>query len=143
MVTSTAPLPTLLEQMALTPLFEGASVETISRLASQGVTRRFRRGTYLFHQGDESPDVYFLISGRVEISSLSSDGHRQLHTTLEIPQFCGELGVLVVQPPTAAALALTAFAYRALLSFRPTGSITVEVEGWFLEPSDTSPTLDD
>lgn len=41
----------------------------------------------------------------------------------------------------ALALALTAFAYRALLSFRPTGSITVEVEGWFFEPSDTSPTL--
>jgi exosortase len=41
----------------------------------------------------------------------------------------------------ALALALTAFAYRALLSFRPTGSITVEVEGWFFEPSDTAATL--
>lgn len=38
-------------------------------------------------------------------------------------------------------LALVAFAYRALLTFRPTGSITVEVEGWFFEPSDTAPAL--
>ena len=84
-VTTLAPVPTtemsdaLLEGMAGTPLFEGASQATISRLAAQGVTRRFRRGTYLFHQGDEAPDVYFLVSGRVEISSLSSDGRRQLH----------------------------------------------------------------
>src|SRR4029450_12381004 len=60
MVTLTAPPTTLLDQMAVTPLFEGASVETISRLASQGVTRRFRRGTYLFHQGDEAPGSLFL-----------------------------------------------------------------------------------
>ena len=96
----------LLDRMAQTPLFEGASAGTISRLAAQGVTRRFRRGTYLFHQGDDSPDVYFLVSGRVEISSLSSDGHRQLHTTLDVPQFFGELGVLGDQPRSAAALAL-------------------------------------
>jgi CRP/FNR family transcriptional regulator, cyclic AMP receptor protein len=106
MVTVTAPPPTLLDQMAVTPLFEGASVETISRLASQGVTRRFRRGTYLFHQGDDAPDVYFLVSGRIEISSLSANGHRQLHTTLDTPQFFGELGVLGDQPRSAAALAL-------------------------------------
>ena len=106
MVTSTAPLPMLLEQMAETPLFEGASPETIARLASQGVVRHFRRGTYLFHQGDEAPDVYFLMSGRLEISSLSANGHRQLHTTLDVPQFFGELGVLGDQPRSAAALAL-------------------------------------
>jgi len=96
----------LLEGMARTPLFEGASEDTISRLAAQGVLRRFRRGTYLFHQGDDAPDVYFLVSGRVEISSLSSNGHRQLHTTLDVPQFFGELGVLGGMPRTAAALAL-------------------------------------
>lgn len=96
----------LLEGMAATPLFEGASADTIGRLASLGVIRRFRRGTYLFHQGDDAPDVYFLVSGRVEISSLTSDGHRQLHTTLDVPQFFGELGVLGDQPRSAAALAL-------------------------------------
>jgi len=96
----------LLEGMSRTPLFEGASADTISRLAAQGVTRRFRRGTYLFHQGDEAPDVYFLVRGRVEVSSLSTSGHRQLHTTLDTPQFFGELGVLGEQPRSAAALAL-------------------------------------
>ena len=88
------------------PCSRAPPTSTISRLAAQGVTRRFRRGTYLFHQGDDAPDVYFLVSGRVEISSLSSNGHRQLHTTLDAPQFFGELGVLGDQPRSAAALAL-------------------------------------
>jgi CRP/FNR family transcriptional regulator/CRP/FNR family cyclic AMP-dependent transcriptional regulator len=42
----------------------------------------------------------------VEISSLSASGHRQLHTTLDRPQFFGELGVLGGMQRTAAALAL-------------------------------------
>ena len=96
----------LAKAMAETPLFEDASPSTIARLADEGQIRRFRRGTYLFHQGDDAPDVFFLVSGRVEISSLSSNGHRQLHTTLEVPQFFGELGVLGDQPRSAAALAL-------------------------------------
>src|SRR6266508_4912631 len=66
----------------------------------------YRRGTYLFHQGDQAPDVLFLWKGRVEISSLSITGHRQLHTTLDTPQFFGELGVLGGMPRTATAMAL-------------------------------------
>jgi exosortase len=38
-------------------------------------------------------------------------------------------------------LLLGAFAYRGLLTFQPTGSIVVEVEGWFFEPSDTTPAV--
>lgn len=103
---ATSTVTDLAQAMAQTPLFEAASPSTIARLADEGQIRRFRRGTYLFHQGDDAPDIFFLVSGRVEISSLSSNGHRQLHTTLDVPQFFGELGVLGDQPRSAAALAL-------------------------------------
>jgi CRP-like cAMP-binding protein len=92
--------------MSVTPLFEGAEPRVVARLAERGVVRQYRRGTYLFHQGDESPGVFFLASGRVEISSLSANGQRQLHTTIDHPQFFGELGVLGDMPRTASALAL-------------------------------------
>jgi CRP/FNR family transcriptional regulator/CRP/FNR family cyclic AMP-dependent transcriptional regulator len=92
--------------MSRTPLFEDAAPGTVARLAERGAIRRYRRGTYLFHQGDDSPEVFFLLDGRVEISSLSVGGHRQLHTTLDQPQFFGELGVLGGMTRTAAALAL-------------------------------------
>jgi CRP/FNR family cyclic AMP-dependent transcriptional regulator len=106
MARSVAVLGTLEAEMAQTPLFEGATPHVISSLAVRGVVRQYRRGTYLFHQGADSPDVFFLSHGRVEISSLSLNGHRQLHTTIDQPQFFGELGVLGEMPRTAAALSL-------------------------------------
>ncbi|HEX6331797.1 MAG TPA: Crp/Fnr family transcriptional regulator [Actinomycetota bacterium] len=96
----------LVDEMAGAPLLQDASRETVARLAERGSIRTYRRGTYLFHQGEESPDVFFLVDGRVEISSLSVGGHRQLHTTLDRSQFFGELGVLGGMPRTGAGIAL-------------------------------------
>jgi CRP-like cAMP-binding protein len=94
------------EQMARTPLFEGIDPGAIHELASSGTLRHYRRNTYLFHQGDPSHEIHFLMKGRVEISSLSASGQRMLHTTIDQPQFFGELGLLGGMPRTAAALAL-------------------------------------
>ena len=100
-------IPTGLEQaMAETPLFESIADATVRQLAESGAVRQYRRGTYLFHQGDDSPNVFFLWRGRLEISSISVTGHRQLHTTLDHPQFFAELGVLGNMPRTATAIAL-------------------------------------
>ncbi len=98
----------IVELMSGTPLFERADPRMVRRLAERGTLRRYRKGTYLFHQGDDAPEVLFLVSGKVEISSDSAAGDRQLHTTLEEPQFFGELGVLGEMARTASALALEA-----------------------------------
>ena len=92
--------------MATTPLLGSTPRETVETLAQRGMIRQYRRGTYIFHQGDDAPDVMFLWKGRIEISSLSLTGHRQLHTTLDQPQFFGELGVLGQMQRTATAMAL-------------------------------------
>lgn len=92
--------------MAAAPPFEDVPPATLRRLAARGTVRHYRAGTYLFHQGDEATSVLFLLEGRVEISSISASGHRQLHTTVERPQLIGELGVVGELPRTASALAL-------------------------------------
>ena len=92
--------------MADTPLLAEIPRRAIRDLIDEGMVRDYRRGTYLFHQGDPAPDVFFLWSGRLEISSVSATGHRQLLTTLEHPQFFGELGVLGDMRRTATAAAL-------------------------------------
>jgi CRP/FNR family transcriptional regulator, cyclic AMP receptor protein len=124
---------TIEEQMAGTPLFEGIDPDAIHELASTGRLRHFRRNTYLFHQGDPSPDIHFLMEGRVEISSLSASGQRMLHTTIDQPQFFGELGMLGGMPRTAAALALeetdvwvtSGEAFSRFLSRQPTASLAL------------------
>jgi CRP-like cAMP-binding protein len=96
-----------LEQaMAKAPILEPLGKKAVQDLASQGTIRQYRRGTYLFYQGDASEHVFFLWRGRIEVSSISVTGHRQLLTTLDSPQFFGELGVLGDQRRTATALAL-------------------------------------
>jgi CRP/FNR family cyclic AMP-dependent transcriptional regulator len=101
------PAPAFIEeQMAGTPLFDGTDPQAIRTLTKGGTIRHYRRNSYLFHQGDPSPDIHFLVGGRVEISSLSASGQRMLHTTIDHPQFFGELGVLGGSVRTASALAL-------------------------------------
>ncbi len=78
----------------------------VAGLAERCLVRHYRRNTYLCHQGDPAPDVFFLLEGRVEISSVAANGSRVLHATLDTPQFLGELGVLGDIARTASALAL-------------------------------------
>ncbi len=88
------------------PLLRDVGPAAIQELAHEGVVRGYRRGTYFFHQHDQPENVYFVWKGRVEISSTSATGHRQLHTTLTPPEFFGEFGVLGDMPRTATAIAL-------------------------------------
>jgi CRP-like cAMP-binding protein len=97
---------TLTKAMSATPIFMGVSPARVRDLAAEGRVRTFRRGTYLCHQGDDADDVFFLVSGRVEVSSVSPTGSRVLHATVDIPQFIGELGVLGELPRSADLLAL-------------------------------------
>jgi CRP-like cAMP-binding protein len=89
-----------------TPLLQQCSRAAVKDLVGRGNIRHYRRGTYLFFQGDESEHVFFLHGGRIEVSTLSVTGHRQLLTTLDPPEFFGELGVLGEQRRTSTTAAL-------------------------------------
>ena len=106
--------------MRTTPLLADVEPKAVEKLVASGRIHDFRKGTYLFHQGDDAAEVHFLVRGRVEITSLSVTGHRQFHTTLNRPQFFGELGVLGQMSRTAAAIAL-----------EDTSVLVIEGESWF------------
>ena len=92
--------------MLATPLLQGVPEEAVEALAAAGRVRNYRKGTYLCHQGDPSDEIYFLLEGRVEISSIAVTGNRVLHATVDLPQFVGELGVLAEIDRTASVLTL-------------------------------------
>lgn len=75
--------------------------------ADRGMPRSFKRGTYLFHEGDKASDVYLLEEGEIEITSFTMGGHRRLVTTLTPPRMFGEFAVLGDIARTASALALS------------------------------------
>ena len=94
------------EAMVATPLLQGLPGKAVRGLADEGRLRNYRKGTYLCHQGDPADEVFFLVSGRMEIASLSVTGNRILHATVDTPGFVGELGVLADSDRTASILTL-------------------------------------
>jgi CRP/FNR family cyclic AMP-dependent transcriptional regulator len=101
-----APVGSLDRLMAMTRIFSGVARGDVSGLAARGSLHRYRRGTYLCHQGDDADEVFFLASGRIEVSSISPTGTRILHATVDTPQFLGELGVFGELPRSADLLTL-------------------------------------
>ena len=79
--------------MSGTPALRDVPKAELRRLAEAGRVHHYRRATYLCHQGDPPEDVFFLVDGRLEISSVSPTGARVLHATVDRPQFIGELGI--------------------------------------------------
>ncbi|MGZ4132241.1 MAG: Crp/Fnr family transcriptional regulator [Actinomycetota bacterium] len=92
--------------MRRSPILRDVPVKDVRTFTEEGTAHRFRKGTYICHQGDPSPDVFFLIRGRIEISSVSPTGSRVLHATVDTPQFLGELGVFGEIPRSADLLTL-------------------------------------
>ena len=92
--------------MASTPILREVAPKAIARLADAGTVRHYRKGTYLCHQGEPSPEVFFLVDGRIEASSVATTGTRVYHATVDTPQFVGELGPLGDIPRSASLVAL-------------------------------------
>jgi CRP/FNR family cyclic AMP-dependent transcriptional regulator len=106
MAKASAATTALEKALSGSPYLLEVSQEAVAGFAEGCLVRHYRRNTYLCHQGDPAPDVFFLLDGRVEISSVAANGSRVLHATLDTPQFLGELGVLGGIDRTASALAL-------------------------------------
>jgi CRP/FNR family transcriptional regulator, cyclic AMP receptor protein len=96
----------LVRAMAGTSFLREIAPASVVRLTDVGMLRHYRKGTYLCHQGEPAPEVFFLADGRVEVSSVSSTGTRVYHARVDSPQFVGELGPLGEMPRTASLVAL-------------------------------------
>ena len=71
-------------------------------------------------------EVFFLLSGRIEVSSISPNGTRVLHATVDQPQFLGELGVLGEMERTADLLTLEESEVWSVAGERFLGFVTSE-----------------
>jgi CRP-like cAMP-binding protein len=67
--------------------------------------RLFRRGSYLFREGDASNEIFYVVSGSVRMIKESGKVDKELKT-MGPGEFFGEMAVLINSPRTASALAL-------------------------------------
>jgi CRP/FNR family transcriptional regulator len=87
----------ILNHIARVPLFEGLPREQIEDLAMIVTDQGFRKGEPIFSEGEDANGFYVVITGRVKIFKLSSEGKEQILHFFgpgepfgEVPVFTGQ-----------------------------------------------------
>jgi len=87
----------MIEYLAEIPLFKGLSGVHLEGLASIALKKRFHKDEAIFFEGSKSTGFYIVISGRVKIYKLSSEGKEQILHFFgtgepfgEVPAFTGD-----------------------------------------------------
>jgi CRP/FNR family transcriptional regulator, dissimilatory nitrate respiration regulator len=85
----------MIQIIAAVPLFQGLQREHYEDLAMIVKEQSFNRGEVIFSEGDDATGFYVLISGRVKVFKLSSDGKEQILHLLRSGEPFGEVPVFV------------------------------------------------
>lgn len=108
-------------------LFEGLEPREMRDLEASARAQIADKGRLVYLPGDRSGAVFFLVSGRVKLSRLSTSGKEFILEIVEPGSFFGETGVLDERPRETMAEALEASSllvvpavtFRAVLKRRP------------------------
>jgi CRP/FNR family transcriptional regulator, cyclic AMP receptor protein len=92
--------------LAKTAVFSDLPEQVRRRLASQGAQRTYRRGQFLFYQGDPGDRLFVILHGLVKIMVASEHGGEMVLVTVGPPETLGELAMLDGSPRSASVQAL-------------------------------------
>ena len=92
-----------LEAIALFHDLKPEELQTLRLITQQ---RQFAAGAEIFREGSPGDGVYFVKTGRVEISGLVSSNVRRVFSQLGAGEFFGEMAVIEHRPRSATATAL-------------------------------------
>lgn len=88
------------------PLFERLDPAQLEALAAATTTRRLAAREELYHKGDVASQVYVVASGRLKVTSTSSEGDEVVLNLIDAGEVVGELPMLVGGRRTATIVAL-------------------------------------
>jgi CRP/FNR family transcriptional regulator, cyclic AMP receptor protein len=104
-------LDALAERVALlgeVPLFSTLNHEILSTMASDFRVREYRAGDTIFHQGDQSRELYVVMKGKVRIFRLSLGGDETTIVILARRHILGEFAIIDGEPRSATAKTISA-----------------------------------
>lgn len=93
--------------IASIPLFHGLTPQQCAALGAIAVRKYYSRGQIFFSEGDEAIGFYVILSGKVKIFKLSSEGKEQIFHILEDHEPFGEAAVFAGEHYPASAQALS------------------------------------
>ena len=108
-------------------LLQGLAPEKLEALARQCVWRNYEAGKRIISRSASDRDVYFLVAGRVRITTYSQGGRQVTFRDIAAGEVFGEVAALDEQPRSADVIALeptllaslTPAAFRRLLGEEP------------------------
>jgi diguanylate cyclase (GGDEF)-like protein len=93
--------------LAAVPLFRGLSREQLDVLLSHAIEQVYPGGHVITRQGDPSPKLWVLLSGRVRVVETTADGQAEmLLGEIGRAEVFGELGILRDRPRSATVIAV-------------------------------------
>ena len=101
-------------QLAMVPLFENISSESLDELARSSRVRQYPQGQILCNEGDPGDNLMVLESGHLRISRWTADGEEAVLAVMEAPAVVGELALLDGAPRDATVTAQRAVTIRLI-----------------------------
>jgi CRP-like cAMP-binding protein len=113
--------------LARSPLFGNLDESELLGLGACARRRTYRKGEYIFHQGDAGDAMFVLTEGSVKVIFASEEGDEMILATLRPPEIFGELALVDGGPRSASiktlepttVLALSRAALLDLMSREP------------------------
>ncbi len=94
--------------LAKVPIFTSLKPAYLSELASKVRIRNYRRGEVIFHKDDPGPTLHIIKTGKVKITTYSSEGEEVILSIMTENELFGELSLLDGKPRSANATAIEA-----------------------------------
>ena len=88
------------------PLFVGLERDDLESLLSATTRRSYNKDTVIFFEHDVGDALFMILSGRVKVTMLSSDGREIILSVLSSNEFFGEMSLLDNEPRSATAIAM-------------------------------------
>ena len=82
------------QQIAKVPFFTGLPSNVLNDFVSVLKVTNFKQGDYVFSEGDEAKEMYFIIQGSVKILKKTYKGSTKLLAELNEAQFFGEMALI-------------------------------------------------
>jgi CRP-like cAMP-binding protein len=96
----------ILNIISAIPLFNGLPADQLNAIRQIALEKQFSKGQTIFSEGDETKGFFVVVTGRVKVYKVSSEGKEQILHIFEAGQSFGEVTVFTGRQLPANAEAL-------------------------------------
>jgi CRP/FNR family transcriptional regulator, cyclic AMP receptor protein len=98
--------PSAIGQLRKIALFSGLTDQQLSAIAGRATFRSYQKGHEILSINDPSTDVFFILSGRVQVRNHSQNGREIIYSEIAPGEVLGEFAAIDGRPRSASVIAI-------------------------------------